>query len=176
MSYSSKIKDPAFDHYLKNTRNYRYQFAFGLAVVAIVGFFIYGETSSEMDNPEALYIGLVIGGMFLVIGLYAVLSLRPKSDWDGKVAEKEIKDKEGKSIYIVYIEDSRGKQHELWAENDATVYQYFNLGEKVRFHGKLKTYEKYDKSKDTIIFCNACSFLHDMSEEVCLNCGCPLLK
>lgn len=176
MAYSSKIKDPKFDRYLKNTRNYRYQFAFGLAVIAVIGFFLYGEFSDEMDNPEALYIGLVIGGMFLLIGLYSVFSLQPKLDWDGEVAEKEILEKDGKSIFLVYIEDSRGMRHELRAENDATVYDYYHLGEKVRYHGKLKTFEKFDKSKDDIIFCNACSFLHEISEDTCRNCGCPLLK
>jgi hypothetical protein len=176
MAYSSKIKDPKFDRYLKNARNYRYQFAFGLAVIAVIGFFLYGEFSDEMDNPEALYIGLVIGGMFLLIGLYSVFSLRPKLDWDGEVTEKEILEKDGKSIFIVYIEDSRGMRHELRAENDSTVYEYYKLGEKVRYHGKLKTFEKFDKSNDDIIFCNACSFLHEISEETCRNCGCPLLK
>ncbi|MDG1279059.1 MAG: hypothetical protein P8O16_17400 [Algoriphagus sp.] len=176
MAYSSKIKDPKFDQYLKNTRNYRYQFAFGLGVIAVIGFFLYGEFSDEMDNPEALYIGLVIGGMFLLIGLYSVFSLRPKLDWDGEVAEKEILEKDGKSIFLVYIEDSRGMRHELRAENDPTVYEYYKLGEKVRYHGKLKTFEKFDKSNDDIIFCNACSFLHEISEETCRNCGCPLLK
>jgi hypothetical protein len=67
-------------------------------------------------------------------------------------------------------------RHELRAENDSTVYEYYKLGEKVRYHGKLKTFEKFDKSNDDIIFCNACSFLHEISEETCRNCGCPLLK
>ena len=70
MAYSLKIHDPAFKQHIKNTKNYRYQFGFGLAIVAVAGFYLYGETSSEMDNPEALYIGLGIGGMFFLIGIY----------------------------------------------------------------------------------------------------------
>ena len=64
MAYSLKIHDPAFDIYLKNTKDYRFQFAFALAIIAIAGFYLYGEMSDELENPEALYIGLGIGGMF----------------------------------------------------------------------------------------------------------------
>jgi peptidoglycan/LPS O-acetylase OafA/YrhL len=74
MSYSNKISDPRFDKYIKNTRDYRYQFGFILAIVAVVGFYLYGKFSDEMDNPEALYIGLTIGAMFFLIGLYAAFS------------------------------------------------------------------------------------------------------
>lgn len=176
MVYSSKINDPAFDKHLKNFRNYRYQFAFALAIIAIVGFYLYGAFSDEMDNPEALYIGFVIGGMFLSIGIYSVFSLKPKPSWEGEVVEKKIIRKKNYTAFVVYFKDTTNKIHEKAAENDATVYDYFKIGEKVRFHGKLKTIEKFDKSNDAIIFCNACSFMCDIEDDVCRNCGCPLLK
>jgi len=176
MGYSLKIHDPAFKQYLKNTKDYRYQFAFVLAVIAVIAFYIYGEVSNEMDNPEALYIGLGIGGMFLLIGVYAVFSLKEKPSWDGEVVEKEIIEQENITNFVVYFEDNKHKRYQIVSENDATLYDYYKIGEKVRYHGKLKTYEKFDKSKDDIIFCNACSFMHEITEIVCRNCGCPLLK
>ena len=176
MSYSLKIHDPAFDKYIKNTRDYRYQFGFGLAIIAVLGFYIYGEISDEMDNPEALHIGLGIGGMFFLIGIYAAFSRKKESTWDGEVVEKEIVEKEKKTEFVVYFEDQRKVRHEIRSENDATLYDYYKIGEKVRYHGKLRSYEKYDKSNDDIIFCNACSFMHDIEEHICRNCGCPLLK
>lgn len=176
MAYSLKIHDPAFDRFIKNTRDYRYQFAFGLAIVAIIGFYLYGEFSDEMDNPEALYIGLGIGGMFFLIGLFSAFSGKKEPTWDGEVVEKEILEVKGKSVFVIYIEDAYKKRHEIRSENDATLYDYYRIGEKVRYHGKLKTYEKFDKSGDDIIFCNACSFMHDIEEHICRNCGCPLLK
>lgn len=177
MSYSTKITDPQFDKYIKNTRNYRYQFGFILAIVAVVGFYLYGEFSDEMDNPEALYIGLAIGAMFLFIGLYAAFSGKKNlPTWDGEITEKEVLKKNGRTYFVVYIEGQNNQKHEISTENDATLYDYFKIGEKVRFHGKLKSIEKFDKSKDDIIFCNACSFMHDIEEHICRNCGCPLLK
>ena len=176
MAYSLKINDPAFAKYRKNTKNYRYQFAFALAFIAVIGFYLYGVFSNEMDNPEALYIGFVIGGMFLLIGIYSVLSLKPKPSWEGEVVEKKIIKKKNCTEFVVYFEDKQGKRHEKVTEDDATVYDYYKIGEKVKYHGKLKSIEKFDKSKDAIIFCSACSFMHEISENFCQNCGCPLLK
>jgi hypothetical protein len=176
MAYSLKIHDPRFDKYLKNTKDYRYQFGFALAIIAIVGFYLYGEMSDEMDNPEALYIGLGIGGMFFLIGIYAALSVKKTPTWDGEVVEKEIIEKEKSTDFVVYIEDQKHQKHEIRSENDATLYNYYKIGEKVRYHGKLRSYEKFDKSNDEIIFCNACAFMHEIDEHICRNCGCPLLK
>jgi hypothetical protein len=186
MPYSNKINDQAFDKYLQNSKNWKFQFSLILAALAITGFWLYGAFSNEMDNPEALQIGLVIALMFILIGF---LAGKPKSatrDWDGEVIDKKIK-KTNKDIeyqgskaerysFTVFIKSETGKVHEIWSENDDTLYNYYKIGDKVRFHARLRSYEKFDKSGDEIIFCNACAFLHDINEEICLNCGCPLLK
>lgn len=90
-----------------------------LAISAIVGFYIYGETSSEMDNPQALFIGFGIGGMFVLVALLQILG---------------------------------------------------------RKRSKINSYEKHDKSKDSIIFCAACSSLNNIEDNNCFRCKCPLLK
>ena len=176
MAYSEKISDPSFDKYLRNTSNYRLQFSLLLAFAAIAGFFLYGHFSDEMDNPEAFYIGLAIGGMFVLIGFFSARSVKPELTWDGVVTGKKIRQAGGKLEYVVMISDGENRIHEIKSENDATLQDYYHEGEKVRFHGKLHTFEKYDKSKDEIIFCNACSFMHDIRDDFCRNCGCPLLK
>jgi hypothetical protein len=176
MAYSSRIYDPSFDNYLKKTKNYRFLFAFVLAFIAVMGFYLYGESSEDMDNPEALYIGSVIGVMFLLIGIYAAFANKIEPTWDGEVVEKEILKQKDKTEFVVYIKENKGKVHELRSENDATLYEYYKIGEKVRYHGKLKTYEKFDNSGDAIIFCNACAFMNPMSADRCENCGCLLLK
>lgn len=175
MSYSPKISDPAFDRYLRNSRKWKFQFSLILAAVAIAGFYLYGALSDEMDNPESLRIGLVIGSMFLVIGLFSASS-RKNASWDGSVVDKKIRKTEKYLVYTVYFKSQSGKVHESRAENDDTVFNYYKIGDRVRFHGKLNSYEKFDKAGDDIVFCNACAYLHDMDEEVCRNCGCPLLK
>ena len=186
MPYSNKIDDQTFDRYLQNSKNWKFQFSLIIAVLAIAGFWIYGRFSDEMDNPEALQIGLVIGLMFIVIGYFSGLSNSKATDWDGEVVDKKIKKtfkdigyqgpKAERYIFTVIIKSETGKTHEISAENDETVYNYYKIGDKVRYHSRLKSFEKFDKSGDTIIFCNACAFMHDIEEDVCRNCGCPLLK
>lgn len=192
IGYSSRIQDPAFARYVKNTKRWAAIFSIILAIAAIVGFYIAGETGSEMDNPESLYIGLAIGTMFLLIALFQILKKRKSTTWDGIVVDKTVEKKRKKEyygsddnssyrwieylLYSVVIRNQEGKVFKLTAENDDTRYNYFQVGDHVRHHGGLDTYEKYDKSRDTISFCNACSSLNDISSEQCFRCKCPLLK
>lgn len=189
IGYSDKISDKAFDKYMKDTKRWAWIFSAILAVVAVSGFYIYGETSTEMDNPEALYIGFVIGGMFLLIALMTILSRNKNETWDGMVTAKEIREKwrnvnAGNSDYywevyleyIIIIMRDNGDIKELSTVDDDTVYNYYKIGDKVRHHKGLNSFEKYDKSQDTIIFCNACASLNDINDERCFRCKCPLLK
>jgi hypothetical protein len=185
MAYSSKINDQAFDKYLQNTKNWKFQFSLILAVIAFAGFYIYGEFSDEMDNPEALQIGLGIGLMFLIIGFFSGKSNANSRNWDGIVIDKKTirttKDigyagvKAERRVFYVIIKSESGKTYEIRNEDDETVFNYYKIGDKVRHHGRLNTYEKFDKTGDNIIFCNACAFLHNIKDEICRNCGCPLL-
>jgi hypothetical protein len=78
--------------------------------------------------------------------------------------------------YSVVIEEENGREHELTADDDPTVFDYYRVGDRVRFHGRLGTYEKFDKTGDDIIFCNACAYLNQITDEQCIKCGAPLLK
>lgn len=189
IGYSQKINDPAFAKYLKNTSRWSLYFSMILAVVAIVGFFIYGETSTDMDNPQATFIGLGISAMFIFIAIFQNTRRKGSKTWDGKVIDKKIKNKkrerhtdnddyywENYTEYTVFIKSESGKVHTIRVENDDTIYNYYKIGDSVRHHGELNTYEKYDKSRDSIIFCNACSSLCDINDNYCYRCKCPLLK
>jgi len=189
IGFSPLIKDPAFAGYIKNSKRWSYLFASILALAAIVGFYTYGETSSEMDNPEALYIGLGIGGMFLAIALFQSIGRNRSTTWDGVVVDKQIENKRRKrhsgnndyhweeyTLFTVSIKRDDGKMHTRSAEADDTVFNYFQIGDKVRHHGGLNSIEKYDKSGDDIIFCNACAYLNDIKDDCCIKCKCPLLK
>jgi len=188
VGYSSKIDNPAFEKYVKNSNKYASIFAAVLAFAAIVGFYIAGETSSDMNNPEALYIGFVIGSMFLLIAFFQVRSKNKSKTWDGEVINKEIKKKRNRRNsgddsywqdyieYIVSIKDENGKSHHISVDDDDTRYNYFVVGDKVRHHKGLNSYEKYDKSNDSIVFCNACASMNNITDEFCFRCKCPLLK
>ena len=189
MGYSTKISDPSFNKYLVNSNRWSAIFSCVLAVIAIAGFFIYGETSSEMDNPQALFIGMVIGSMFILIAFYQIISRKKDRTWDGVVTDKITAKKNRNqntsngdyyihyyTEYMVVITDESGKTHTLLFEDDDTVYNYYKVGDRVRHHKGLNSYEKYDKSNDAIIFCNACGSLNQIEDEYCFRCNCPLLK
>ncbi len=189
IGYSERIYDPAFARYLKHTNRWSAVFSLILAVAAVIGFTIYGEISREMENPQALFIGLGIGGMFLMIALFQILGRKRSKTWDGVVVDKTVKKKtRRRSIgnddyeidyyteYAVIVRDERGKKYRMTAEDDQTVFDYFQVGDHVRHHAGLNSYEKYDKSQDSIIFCNACATLCQISDDVCFRCKCPLLK
>lgn len=189
IGFSSRINDKAFESYVKNTNRWSVIFSVILSVASAVGFFIYGETSSEMENPQALFIGLGIGGMFLLIAIFTIIGRCKSKTWDGKVFDKKIQKKRRKKSttdddyywvdydeYYVFIRSDSGEIHEISAEDDDTVYNYYQIGDRVRHHKGLNSYEKYDKSKDSIIFCNACASLNDINDDYCFRCKCPLLK
>ena len=96
IGYSERINDPAFKRYQKNANKYSLIFSLILCATAVVGFFIYGETSVEMDNPQALYIGMVIGGMFITIALIQIIQRSKSKTWDGVVRDKKVEEKRKK--------------------------------------------------------------------------------
>ncbi len=188
MGYSSRIEDPAFEQYLKNKRKWSLQFSLILAAAAVLGFYIYGAVSPDMDNPQAVLIGAVIGLMFTAIGLNAARKNKSKT-WDGVVTDKKVEQKRRRNrtgnsgyyweeyiLFTVFISDERGKIHTISVENDDTLFNYYKIGDRVRHHGRLNTYEKYDKTGDSIVFCNACASLNEIKEDYCFRCNCPLLK
>lgn len=185
IGFSPKINDPAFAGYVKHSNQWSSLFSIIIAAAAIIGFYIYGEKGSEMDNPEALYIGFVIGGMFLLIALGQILRRISSKTWDGQVIDKKSFsardiDDDGISTshmqYTIFIRRDDGKIIKLRSRDLPGMFDYFNIGDRVRHHGKLKTFEKYDKSHDAIIFCNACGSQNDIANDKCRRCKCPLLK
>jgi len=186
IGYSQKINDPAFARYVKDTNRYSGYFSLGLAIVAVLGFFINGEVSDNMENPESLYIGLGIGSMFVLIALFQIVGRNNSTTWDGTISDKKIENKRRRSKYdeswinytryTVDIRDDKGKIHSANAVDDDTKYNYYQVGDRVRHHQGLNTFEKENKSGDTIIFCNACASMNDINNDNCVRCNCPLLK
>lgn len=186
--FSLRINDPAFAKYIKNSNRWSAIFSLILAFAAVIGFYINGETSIEMNNPESLYIGFVIGSLFLLIALIQILKRKYCKSWDGIVEHKEIKKKRKKQNidddfryedcleYLVIIRNDKGKYYEIKVENDDTLYNYYHIGDWVRYHAALKSYEKFDKTGDSFIPCNACGTLCDINDDHCYRCKCPLLK
>lgn len=188
--FSNKINDPLFKKYIRNSNKYALIFSIALAVIAIIGFTIAGEMDgTSMENPESLYIGLGVGGMFIVIALFQVIGRKRDRTWDGVVIDRTIKKKterhdygdgdynyEDYLEYKVIIKSDQGKEYGIRVKDDDTMYNYYNIGDRVRHHSGLNSYEKYDKTGDRFIPCNACGTLCDINDDICFRCKCPLLK
>jgi rubrerythrin len=184
LGFSSRINDPAFAKYIKNSNRYSAIFSIILAVAAVIGFYIAGEAGAEgMSNPGSLFIGLAIGGMFVVIALFQIRGRKRSATWDGTVEDKTVKKKTHHDEYSVneYLEYSvivrsdHGKKHVIKTRSN-DIYNYYRVGDRVRYHAGLRSLEKYDKTGDKFIPCNACGTLCDISENTCFRCKCPLLK
>ncbi|MCE5236731.1 MAG: zinc ribbon domain-containing protein [Clostridiaceae bacterium] len=183
--FSPRINDPAFAKYVKNANRWSAIFSIILAVAAVIGFYIAGEAGTEgMSNPQSLYIGFGIGGMFLLIALFQIRGRKRGSTWDGTVEDKKIKKKtettEDTSTdyleYSVIIRSDQGKRHTIKSRDSDILYNYYQIGDRVRHHAGLNSYEKYDKTGVKFIPCNACGTLCDINDDYCFRCKCPLLK
>ncbi|NLO47730.1 MAG: zinc-ribbon domain-containing protein [Clostridiales bacterium] len=175
--FSTRISDPSFAKYVKNSNRWAAIFTFILAIAAVIGFYITGEAGAEgMSNPQSLFIGLGIGGMFLVIALFQILGRKRSTTWDGTVEDKKIKKKTVRNDnvqydsyleYSVIIRSDRGKRYTIKSRDSDTLYNYYQIGDRVRHHAGLNSYEKYDKTGDKFIFCSACGTLCEIKDDVC---------
>lgn len=186
VGFSSRINHPAFSKYRRDSTRWALVFSIIIAVAAVIGFPIYGSVSGELEMPYSLYYGMGIGAMFIVIAVITSVSKVKDTTWDGIVVDKKIYEKQRYdkysdmfTTYTVYeykVKRDNRKVYSHRTENDDTVYNYYNIGDRVRHHKGFGVYEKFDKSKDTFLLCTACASINNISEEVCHRCKCPLLK
>ena len=151
-----------------------------------VGFLIAGLLSDEVPLNEALIIGIGLGLLILAINLWRIAGMK-KPVWDGvvmkKVEKKRYKrdndDVSSQSYmeYIVLIRTERGKKKRIVErQRDRAMYDYLDVGDRVRYHSALETYEKYDKSKDQVIYCNVCRLRNSIRNDRCERCNNLLFK
>jgi len=87
IGWSTRIQDPQFNKYQKNKRKIILIWSIALAIVIPALLLVFNEGSLD---GEGLIVAIVIGGMFLLIGLYSAMNTRRKGKgWDGVVADKK---------------------------------------------------------------------------------------
>ncbi len=153
--FSSRIDDPKFAKYIRDSNRWAKIFAIGLAVLAVIGFYINGEVSDNMENPDSLYAGFVIAAMFLSIGFYQVWARNRSKTWDGTVIDKKVyervrrmKNRSYRRVYLTYkviIRSDAGKKKVISVQNSDELYNYFKVGDRVRHHKGLRTFENITK-------------------------------
>ena len=157
-----------------------------ILVFQIIPFFVDGLT-----RPSAL----VISCLVIVLGLLCALISSAKRalarTWEGTVVDKKItkrtvSDQDGnRSTYYyhtILFELVSGRRKKMRkrrysaAPNAWDMMVYLNEGDKVRYHGKLDYYEKYDKSHDVEIPCAKCHKFVDIHLDDCPHCHVPVIK
>ena len=78
--------------------------------------------------------------------------------------------------YSVIVRSDEGKTKTTTARNSSDVFNYYNIGDRVRHHKGLALFEKYDKSRDAQVMCVACGNFVSFAEDKCPRCRVPLLK
>ena len=163
VGFSDKINDPMYENYRKKTRKWSFLFATILAVVTIVGFVVYGEMSGQIEMPHSLFYGLGIGALFIVIALLQEVKRKTDTTWDGVVVDKQILQKiecvrYGKRVktvpygsYVLKVKRDDGKIFTHSVRDNRAIFDYYQIGERIRHHKGFSYYEKYDKWKDSWI-------------------------
>ncbi|NLA85976.1 MAG: zinc ribbon domain-containing protein [Clostridiales bacterium] len=158
-----------------------------LVFVPLIGFPIAGLLIEDFPFGESLIIGVGIALVMLVVNLFALQKTK-KPIWEGTVVNKYKKEKyehrgSDDDNYRTYTEfttvittDAGKKKTIVERDSGRHMYDYLSVGDRVRFHPKFGTYEKYDKSKDRIIYCNVCSMMNPIQNDRCKRCSNLLFK
>jgi ribosomal protein L40E len=158
-----------------------------LVFVPLIGFPVAGLLMDDFPFGESIIIGMGIALVMLVVNLLALQGTK-KPMWEGVVVNKYSKEKSEHrggeddnyrtyTEYTTIINTDAGKKKTI-VEKDSgrDMYDYLSVGDRVRFHPKFGTYEKYDKSKDRIIYCNVCSMMNPIQNDRCKRCNNLLFK
>ncbi len=158
-----------------------------LVFVPLIGFPVAGLLMDDFPFGESLVIGVGIALVMLIINLLA-LRRTNQPMWEGVVVNKYSKEKSEHrggeddnyrtyTEYTTIINTDAGKKKTIVEKDSGRhMYDYLSVGDRVRFHPRFGTYEKYDKSKDRIIYCNVCSMMNPIQNDRCKRCNNLLFK
>ena len=158
-----------------------------LVFVPLIGFPVAGMLMDDFPFGESLVIGVGIAAVMLIVNLLALRKTKQPM-WEGVVVNKCSKEKSEHrggeddnyrtyTEYTTIINTDAGKKKTIVEKDSGRhMYDYLSVGNRVRFHPKFGTYEKYDKSKDRIIYCNVCSMMNPIQNDRCKRCNNLLFK
>ena len=158
-----------------------------LVFVPLIGFPVAGLLMDDFPFGESIIIGMGIALVMLVFNLLALRRTKQPM-WEGVVVNKYSKEKSEHrggeddnyrtyTEYTTIINTDAGKKKTIVEKDSGRhMYDYLSVGDRVRFHPRFGTYEKYDKSKDRIIYCNVCSMMNPIQNDRCKRCNNLLFK
>ena len=158
-----------------------------LVFVPLIGFPVAGLLMDDFPFGESLVIGVGIAMIMLIVNLLALRKTK-RPIWEGVVVNKYSKERSEHrggdddnyrtyTEYTTVINTDAGKKKTIVEKDSGRhMYDYLSVGDRVRYHPKFGTYEKYDKSKDRIIYCNVCSMMNPIQNDRCKRCNNLLFK
>ncbi len=186
VGWSAVANSPEMVETIKKNKRSAVGWTWVFTLLFPVGFLIAGLLSDEVPLSEALIIGSGLGLLMLAINSWRIAGMK-KPVWDGVVTNKLEKKRYKRDHdncssqsyleYIVLIRTERGKKKRIVErQRDRDMYDYLDVGDRVRYHPALETYEKYDKSKDQVIYCNVCRLRNSIRNDRCERCKNLLFK
>ena len=156
-----------------------------ILAVMILPSIIFPVASLIMDDypmKDALYMGI---GLSVILTLFYLAFRRRlrKPIWEGQVIKKDMdyrqrhKDSDSTvAVYTTVIMRDSGKKETLTEWESGFWYSYFSAGDRIRYYPALESYEKYDKSRERVIYCNVCLTMNPIHSDRCKQCNKPLFK
>lgn len=187
VGFSERCNSPEIIEAARKNRKSSFGCMWILVLVPLIGFPIAGLLMEDFPFGESVAVGVIISLVMLVSGLIR-LSGTKKPIWEGTVVNKYSKVRSEHrggedDNYRTYTEfttvintDIGKKKKIIERDSGRNMYDYLSVGDRVRFHPKFETYEKYDKSKDKIIYCNVCSMMNPIQKDRCKRCNNLLFK
>ena len=185
IGFSNRYNDPSIILAAKKNRKTSIGCMWILVIVPLVGFLLAGLFIDEFPMNDALIIGGGISFIMLLVNLIGIAGSK-KPMWEGQVVDKTVKEKskhsnsddsETYTEYTTVIKTLAGKSKRI-TERDSQrdMYDYLKVGDRVRYYPVFGTYEKYDKSRDRIIYCNVCKMMNPIKNDRCKRCDNLLFK
>ena len=191
VGFSQRIHDPVFEKLQKESFRRSVKHGLFFLPIVILLFQIGPFFSDDFTHPRALIVGCIVGGFGLVCTLIGGMKRASASTWDGEVIDKKITEhttrRQNDSVdthfmHTIFFSLPGGGRKKMQRKlltgglNAWDMMVYLNIGDKVRYHGKLDYYEKYDKSRDAEVPCANCRKFVDIRLDKCPHCQVPVIK
>ncbi|MCL1798220.1 MAG: hypothetical protein FWG23_00530 [Eggerthellaceae bacterium] len=139
-----------------------------------------------------LVIGIVLGIVFMIALLVQSAKRRQAVDFEGELVKKDVRkkssgDPENGMVETYYLHSlvfsgTDGKTHKHSERQGAKEPAgnswpgYLQVGDRVRYHAKLDYFEKYDKSRDSLLPCVECRSFFDIALDSCPHCNTAAVR
>lgn len=187
IGFSERCNSPEILAAAAKNRKYSIGCMWIVVLVPLIGFPMAGLLMDDFPLGESLVIGVGIALVMLIVNLFALRRTK-RPIWEGTVVNKYSKERSEHrggeddnyrtyTEYTTVITTDGGKKKTIVEKDSGRhMYDYLSVGDRVRFHPMFGTYEKYDKSKDRIIYCNLCSMMNPIRNDRCKRCNNLLFK